>query len=410
MASPQKKKTTSKPRANRQTPKHTENLRSELRQDLWAIALFAIGVFIALCLWWTPTGGDRHMLGAVGFYVNQAAQWLFGQGKWFIAAALILLGASGWLKTVQPGAVLYVAYGILTASCCAIAHLRLPDEEQLLSFVMQDIGGGVIGGALVQGSNLLIGKTGSWILYVSLVAASVLLITGKTMRELASQAGGTAKTIGSTAGRGLKKISDKVGEMRPEKEPSVIDSLNLPIETALRQDIQNAAQGRNGAHGSRDGVRSENGGDALQGRDIAYHDYDDRAWSGALDAADGADGAAGAGSGAGIQPYDGLRLVVNSEENNGRRARNRKSAEKAASEEGEGEFQPQAPAATSYRLPSRNLLQAASKSASGQQSKAIAENVRILEKTLDDFGVKAVVTQVNRGPSITRFELQPAAG
>jgi len=36
--------------------------------------------------------------------------------------------------------------------------------------------------------------------------------------------------------------------------------------------------------------------------------------------------------------------------------------------------------------------------------------VKILEETLASFGVRAVVTQVNRGPSITRFELQPAPG
>jgi len=43
-------------------------------------------------------------------------------------------------------------------------------------------------------------------------------------------------------------------------------------------------------------------------------------------------------------------------------------------------------------------------------NKDITENVRILEDTLDSFGVKARVTQVSRGPAITRYELQPFPG
>ncbi len=36
--------------------------------------------------------------------------------------------------------------------------------------------------------------------------------------------------------------------------------------------------------------------------------------------------------------------------------------------------------------------------------------MRVIEETLDSFGVQAKVTNVSRGPAITRFELQPAAG
>lgn len=40
-------------------------------------------------------------------------------------------------------------------------------------------------------------------------------------------------------------------------------------------------------------------------------------------------------------------------------------------------------------------------------NKDINENVRILEDTLESFGVKARVIQVSRGPAITRYEIQP---
>jgi len=37
-------------------------------------------------------------------------------------------------------------------------------------------------------------------------------------------------------------------------------------------------------------------------------------------------------------------------------------------------------------------------------------NARILEETLGDFGISAKVTHIERGPVITRYELEPAAG
>jgi S-DNA-T family DNA segregation ATPase FtsK/SpoIIIE len=63
-----------------------------------------------------------------------------------------------------------------------------------------------------------------------------------------------------------------------------------------------------------------------------------------------------------------------------------------------------------YKLPSLGLLSRALKVKSNRLNKEILENVRILEETLDNFGVKVCVSQVQRGPSITRYEIQPAPG
>lgn len=42
--------------------------------------------------------------------------------------------------------------------------------------------------------------------------------------------------------------------------------------------------------------------------------------------------------------------------------------------------------------------------------KEIVNNAKILEKTLSDFGVKAKVSEVSMGPTVTRYELQPEPG
>ncbi len=63
-----------------------------------------------------------------------------------------------------------------------------------------------------------------------------------------------------------------------------------------------------------------------------------------------------------------------------------------------------------YQLPTLSLLSRSLKVKSSRFNKEILENVRILEETLDNFGVKVCVSQVHRGPAITRYEIQPAPG
>jgi len=62
-----------------------------------------------------------------------------------------------------------------------------------------------------------------------------------------------------------------------------------------------------------------------------------------------------------------------------------------------------------YRLPPLSLVHKSMKR--GQKNnKDLADNVRLLEDTLASFGVKVKVTRVTQGPTITRYELQPAPG
>lgn len=63
-----------------------------------------------------------------------------------------------------------------------------------------------------------------------------------------------------------------------------------------------------------------------------------------------------------------------------------------------------------FRLPPLTLLKPSLKLRNPRINKDITDNVKILEDTLDSFGVKGKVTQVSCGPTITRYELQPAPG
>ena len=63
-----------------------------------------------------------------------------------------------------------------------------------------------------------------------------------------------------------------------------------------------------------------------------------------------------------------------------------------------------------YHLPSLDLLDSPPPLEARQIKEDLEASARILEETLEDFNISAKVTDIERGPVITRYELEPAAG
>ncbi|UCH12595.1 MAG: DNA translocase FtsK 4TM domain-containing protein, partial [Candidatus Omnitrophota bacterium] len=63
-----------------------------------------------------------------------------------------------------------------------------------------------------------------------------------------------------------------------------------------------------------------------------------------------------------------------------------------------------------YKLPSLDLLDEPPRIEEKKIKEDLAVSSRILEETLQDFGIDVKVTQVEQGPAITRYELEPAPG
>lgn len=64
---------------------------------------------------------------------------------------------------------------------------------------------------------------------------------------------------------------------------------------------------------------------------------------------------------------------------------------------------------SSYSLPSSSLLDEVKMNAQINKTE-IEENAHILKETLNDFGVKGEINNVNVGPTITQYEFKPASG
>lgn len=112
-------------------------------------------------------------------------------------------------------------------------------------------------------------------------------------------------------------------------------------------------------------------------------------------------------------------VIINcepSESNSGRQAAEREDEERqevaVMAEEEREKGKPGTASSTpqEYTPPPLSLLARPLKVKSTRMNKEIIENVRILEETLESFGVKVCVNQVHLGPAITRYEVQPAPG
>ncbi|MBN2193667.1 MAG: DNA translocase FtsK [Polyangiaceae bacterium] len=63
-----------------------------------------------------------------------------------------------------------------------------------------------------------------------------------------------------------------------------------------------------------------------------------------------------------------------------------------------------------FQMPSPSLLEQSPDEIQRDDEDRLKENARLLEKTLADFGVSARVTDIRPGPTVTTYEVKPAAG
>ncbi len=63
-----------------------------------------------------------------------------------------------------------------------------------------------------------------------------------------------------------------------------------------------------------------------------------------------------------------------------------------------------------YEFPPIELLEAPVRKNNQDNSNELAETAEKLQKTLDSFGVRVTISNVQRGPSVTRYEIQPEVG
>ncbi len=329
--------------------------KDDLKNELWGIIFIALGLFIVFCLWQGTGQNDITRTGAVGSFIFRALKTFFGAGKWLIPLLVIVPGiirlraGRGWDK--------FTVISWLTLFICilAILHLRLPAENQNFAAGWIGLGGGITGALVALFSLTLFGKVGSYIFVGACIGISIIGIAKKTFSEIFTQireylSNFLLQTRHELADLIFDKSAHKKGHSSDERiKHAAKPEATMPIRPLIIDHTDNVGTELHSTLDSPVMVKSH------------------------------------------------LKLV---KDNTG-------SGPAKKAEDLTGFIRPKI---SDYKLPDLNLLQFPPRVKSQRLNRDITDNVRILEETLENFGVKARVTQVSRGPSITRYEIQPPPG
>lgn len=351
----------------------TKTLTNRLKNEILGVILLALALLFAAGLYITAVGwaAPSASIGAVGQFMVRVLQGLTGQGKFLVPLFFglwglrLIIGRQGRdLNTRLLGTLLFI---LALLSGLHQPYLTGRGFKEVLAVGLEGSGGGLIGGLLSIILGAIFGRIGTWIILSAISLIAFLLFTGVSLSKLISSLGHWCMA----AGQGFKtwlvnflytEVTVEEGEntqtpvppvVKPEREvvPVIVDSRPAnPVATSE--------------------VKEEPAQPKI---------YPDTPSPPAL-------------------------------EEESKRRRRPRSVLPPQEEVGLGEAGVETGNYWNYVLPPLNLLHKPVRVKNPRLEKDIAERIKILEDTLDSFGVKVKVTQVSCGPAVTRYEVQPAPG
>ena len=260
-------------------------------------------------------------------------------------------------------------------------------------------GGGFLGAVLGDGLCALLGTTGAKIVIILVTFVMLMLLTGTTLTTLFSTVSKPAKKLKET----VETAYDKHNAERKAVDVEINVSNRHPYDVAIEgEDPINPAGTPEPVNIKAQGRKLIN---AFKGSSVAEIVPD-------IEVDDNIDSEADAPSIDNI--IDGLNsnIEVVSDDKPSRTHRKKKVA---VDVDGDGtvDFTADAPddnEKRAYQFPLIDLLSTAPTDSVEDIRKELTLNSDKLVDTLRSFGVETRVINISRGPSITRYELQPAAG
>ncbi len=355
--------------------KVAEKQKNELKYEIFGVGFLAFAVLCFVSLFNNSTG-------AVGGFVVKAVRVVAGEGKYVFPLVVAFFGVRmiKERKKARFGGQMVggVAFFVLVLT---MLHLQLDvSDKELVKAGTDGRGGGVVGGVFAAVMLAAFGRTGTYIIWVALMIIAIVMTTNVSTVTIARFLGGRAA---SGWGRLKEAVSgfifteveetddedtvpEPVMEPGPEKKRSFFSSDIFSFRRGSDDEVT--------VRTSEDDLPKINIYPEPIERVMANEEKKERA------------------------------EIISLEE---RKARVKKAVEQAPAQGGPASAQGYG---YNYNLPPLTLFPRGAKTRSPKANKDIAENVKILEETLDSFGVKAKVTQVSRGPAITRYEISPAPG
>lgn len=336
-------------------------INPRLRSEVLGIFLLAAGIISVISLLDFNTG-------SIGLYIAKFLKYSFGLGAFVIPLLMMIIG--GFYIKKDHGIVYSIRFwglALLYISLLALLHHFLIFENREILPESLANGGGLIGGMLLFILRKFFGFYGAFIMLVALGLCGILIATTWSLY----QAYLTAKERTQQGLSNAYEQIEKVGSFyNQEKDRHFLRKYSNEDEQQLQEDnitvsgkpfIDNLLE--QAAH-----QEAEEADYKIKKEEPAY------------------------------RPTES-----NGEPKN-------KPGNKGKGEETHSILEPETKFVAGYILPPLSILQKSANQADGKRAKEVANNAKILESTLESFNVKAKMIHISQGPTVTRYELEPAPG
>ncbi len=364
-----------------------------LNKQLTAVVLFAISI-LWFCLSVIDAGGVWGAFRTLMFGIFGFASFIYPLLLLVVTVFIALdkIDKNVISKLVQAGILITIVSSIVHIFQCAPGSTygeAIKDAYNLYYIDGSMLGGGVWG-ALFGGLTLLItggSKLAAMIIQIVLLFVFVMVITGLTLANLFNGISKPVKKIGEFTGDKINEYSEKVEQNRIEREkrkkefnPDVDlgpspEEINKPIEEEpVQQDDIIPFDTINSEELFADKATEQSSDNTVEDNIINLDDIinDD------------------------LSEPEQIKLDVDDSDNN--------EDDEYTDEEWDSE------PVKEYVMPPIDLLNLPRNVNLSDYEREQKLNERKLIDTLNSFGVSTRLVGVSRGPSVTRYEIQPAAG
>ena len=400
----------------RRTKAERTEQQNNSRLEISGVLLLALGCFAAAVYFGLPTG-------TIGAFVDKIMSYTLGKGAFLFPLACIALGirfsfTHRGLGISKKG----LALTLLTLCLLGTAHhvfVPVAGEELIPEHLKE--GGGLLGGVLLLALRRLAGTAGALIILLAGIICSVLLTGKLSLKASAETAGRKAKNIVTYQ----NQDTETTAETSEFKNMEVLNTANpynseefsgftsgIKKESQFKQILRKAV-GRNAA--STEEAFLENEQPFIEEFPVIEKNKPHIITRPIIDFNKPKETAVPMPEQDFLNPYKdhsknqasgNIKIIDTADKNI---AADLPVPKKTVSEKLQPEVPPAAEPST-YLFPPLELLNPPYVSKDKHTEEDIREQCAILEQTLEDFRVRASVVAVTRGPSVTRFELEPAPG
>lgn len=358
--------------------------------DIFGLIYISIGILLSIAIY-------TDFIGILSTISQRLSHFLIGVGAYILPPYLLYLGYQ-YIKNKGKLSLSRNFYGITIYSIifilvCSTIYIQISDNIysfsdgiKYLASMKSMFNGGILGYILSYPLFKFLGVMGSYIVYISLIIIATILTFDITLHDLGSE----------IKNKGKKIVSKSINEKAKTKDTYIDDTFIQVVDKKENADL-NKDEFLNGVNNKikiLDFMKNSSLDDDINSENYIFEEENQDK---------------------DIKPQ---RIVVENnlykdqEIGNSKKTKLENSVKAVVHDEIENSLSKEKEEENKkYIYPEIDLLNINSAiNLKNEDKHELMESADKLEDTLSSFGVEANVTRVTRGPSVTRFELQPSPG